>query len=538
MSQAEIYQHLVSLVGETRKRLTERNLGAFFTIYLEALRTTATPPFHLEMMKDMERFTEGGGGPRDVRAHDVKDATNFTAEKQNGIDIKRRLLFVAPRGFAKSTLCSVAFPLWLALFRKKTDIMLVSATASLAKEMLRKVRNELKNNPKVLQDFGDLVSDEKDTEEHVILKNGVQIRAKGRGFQIRGLRPDCIVCDDLEDEEIIYSKEQREKLEHWFMRTLLPTLKPDQGLLYVGTMLHQASLMAKLRIKPEFTSRFYQALTNGRSIWEEMWPTERLNELRRELGEYAFLAEYQNNPISLSEQPIKPHFLDGVKIKGEPVALCLAIDPAISEKESADERGFSLFAKISDGKDLMGFREIYSEAGRWGIEEQLDRIIGIWERYSKAFPGIPFRIVVESVAFQKVYKPILLKRAKDRDIWLPVSEAELGMGGTKRPKDKFTRLMQVVHLFEQRLVEVQNPQLYGELIAFPLGDSDNLVDATVFALYWLMTFRAGGYMAKREEKRIPIKAKPSYYVHEVRPGVFIAKDEPPLMKRMKLLRIK
>src|SRR3990167_1528252 len=193
-----------------------------------------------------------------------------------------RVLFMAPRGFGKSYICSVMLPMWLALYKKKQDIFIVSSTISLGKELLRKVRNELENNERIISDFGEQKSD-KWTEEMLVLRNGAVIRAKGRGFQIRGFRPDMVVCDDLEDEEVIYSKDQRDKLEVWFFRTLLPALKPRQQLLYVGTKLHQFALIAKLEQKEEFLVRRWKALTDGKSVWEELWTTAQLERLRKEL---------------------------------------------------------------------------------------------------------------------------------------------------------------------------------------------------------------------------------------------------------------
>ena len=85
----------------------------------------------------------------------------------------------------------------------------------------------------------------------------------------------------------------------------------------------------------------------------------------------------------------------------------------------------------------------------------------------------------------------------------------------------------MVHLFEQKLVEVKNPELYQELISFPHGEHDDLVDATVFALYWLINFRSGVAVFKREKQGFPFPTQKSFYVHEVKPGVFISKDYPP-----------
>lgn len=521
----ELYVELSKLLSYKRTLVARESILRFFEIYLPHIIEARTPEFHKELLSLLLSAVQ-----KDKRSTEEKEKEKITKIQKDLAGVKidspeqseernlERLLFIAPRGFAKSTLCSVLFALYLSCYGIKKDIFLVSATMSLGKELLRKVRKEFETNEKLILDFGDLKSD-KWTEEMLVLKNGVVIRAKGRGFQIRGFRPDILICDDLEDEEVIYSKDQREKLENWFFRTLLPALKPGQNVVYVGTKLHQFSLIAKLQQKQEFYARFYKAIVSDEkgeevSIWEELWPIERLQKLRRELGSYAFEAEYQNNPISLAEQPVKPEMLDGVCIGGKNEYTCLAIDPAISEKEGSDYRAFSIFARTE-----VGFREVYSEKGRWGIDEQIERVIGLYEMYK------PDRVLIEEVAFQKVFRHILLEKSRERKIFIPVSTAELGTGANKRPKDKFTRLLSVVHLFEQRLIEIKNPDLREELLSFPHGEHDDMVDATVFALYWLMNHRAGASIVAKDKQSLPIKTNASFMVNEVRPGVFMASTE-------------
>lgn len=494
-----ILKELDELIGEKRKLIGKNSLEGFVDIYLHHLSSNKRPQFHKEIMANIEKI-------------------GLDKEKSD-----TRQLYIAPRGFAKSTLCSRFFPLWLALYGYKNDVFLISATISIAKENLRIIRMELENNEKLVQDFGIMKSD-KWTEEQLVLSNGSIIRAKGQGFQIRGFRPDVIICDDLEDESVIYSKEQRDKLEVWFFRTLIPTLKPDQHLIYIGTKLHQFALIAKLEEHEEFKSHLYKALVDDKSIWEDAWPTEELLK-RKKQSLYAFEAEYQNNPLSLEEQPIKVHHLDGVKVSGQIVESCMAIDPAVSEKETSDYRAIQIMGKTEEGE----FRELLTVRGRWGIDEMVDKIIDTYVEYKNKWNIL--RVLVEEVAFQKVMRGLLIKKAREKDIYMPITSTELGVGANKRPKDKLTRLMQVVHLFEGRLVEIVNHDLYQELLAFPFGDYDDMVDVTVYNLYWLINSRPGRYMLKKEERGLPFKTIKSFYVDEVRPGVFMAKiGDPPTLK--------
>ena len=507
MTKQEILQELETLASQKRILRGKESLLGFVEIYLKKHLESRTPDFHREIMGFLE----------DLSSDDPEKIT--------------KLLIQAPRGFAKSFVCSFFFPLWVVLYARKKDVMIVSATIALSKRILRFIRTELEDNELLMRDFGDMES-EKWTEDQIILKNGAQISAKGRGFQIRGFRPDVIICDDLEDEESIYSPEQREKTEHWFFRTLIPTLKPDQAMVYVGTQLHQFSLIAKLEKRQEFKPLFYAALTDGKSIWEEQWPTEELNKRRKEMGEYAFQAEYMNNPISLEEQPVKPHMVEGVEIGGKLDYSVLAIDPAISLKTSSDPRAFVIMGRYVDKEgDVTGFKEIHSEAGKWGVDEQIDRIIRIFKSYE------PNRVVVEEVAFQKIFSKQLIDRARKEGIFIPISRAELGVGSNKRPKDKYTRLMEVVHLFEQKLVELRNPELIQQILAFPHADHDDLVDATVFSLYPLMKHARGLTTAKKDLMGSSFDSKKAPIFQEIRPGVWGSIDREPDLNMGKRARI-
>src|SRR3990167_8111823 len=159
-------------------------LPGFINAYLRHLAPIRRPIFHKEIFNLLEsqlrannnELPKGYDVPPLPPNNYIKSNTQISGknkqfrlqheiQKEQGIKYNR-LLFIAPRGFSKSSICSRFFPLYLALHGYKKDIFLVSATIALAKENLRVIRTELENNELLVKDFGDLKSD-KWTEEQL-----------------------------------------------------------------------------------------------------------------------------------------------------------------------------------------------------------------------------------------------------------------------------------------------------------------------------------------------------------------------------------
>lgn len=192
-----------------------------------------------------------------------------------------RLAVAAPRGHAKSTIVSLAFVLWCVLYQKEKFILIVCATSDQADSLLKDIKDELRQNPLLLQDFPEVYAQKASPwrKSRVQLPNGAMIRACGAGQGIRGTkhganRPGLIVVDDLEDPEGVISQEQREKLRDWFTGTLMHTGRPGTNIVVVGTVLHHDSLLSNLTKangSPGWTRRRYKALINYSdhpNLWE------------------------------------------------------------------------------------------------------------------------------------------------------------------------------------------------------------------------------------------------------------------------------
>jgi predicted phage terminase large subunit-like protein len=309
-----------------------------------------------------------------------------------------KVAIAAPRGHAKSTAITHAYLLSMMLFKVKEFALLVSDTEGQAIEFLSDIKVELEDNEALKQTFG-IDKLLKATETNVVcrMKDGhmFRIQAKGseqkvRGIKWRGKRPDLIVCDDLENDEIVMNPERREKFRRWFMNALVPCGSDTCWIRVVGTILHLDSMLNRLLEDDTWESRIYEA-EDGQFkniLWPEQFPGDRL---RRIYESYVaqgdpegYAQEYRNKPVAIENAFFNPDYFFDFDREGDQVFLpnleyFAAADFAISEKEKADYTAIIVGGMSPDG--ILHIVDV--KKGRWDSE----------------------RIIEELIATQKMYKP-------------------------------------------------------------------------------------------------------------------------------------
>jgi len=476
---------MIALIRKARRDKSRNDIEFFASYYLSHILDNKTPPFHIEIRKIL------------------------TLEKRIGI--------AAPRGFAKSTNVQVIYAIWCLLFNRNDDILSISQSGEMAEDWIRKVKFELDGNDKIREDFGGILRwGEKDskrwTNSHIVIseitenkeeKVYSQMRARGRGCQVRGLRPTRVFCDDLEDEELVRSEEQRRFLKEWFLKSLLNVLKFDQQLIVIGTVLHPLALIADIIGKKEefkgWYTKKYVALENGKSLWQDRFPVKDLERRKAEIGTYAFESEFQNNPISSETCLWRPEWILRYSKPPRIVRKYAALDPAATEKESGD---YSAMCCIGEGTDGF-FYELETVRGHWGTFELIKQTIDFYLRNK------PIRFGIELQAFQGFMKDVLIREAKKRGVVIPLESMQLGNyreggKGTKQATDKYTRAMSVIHFWEQGQVKLRTQQLVEELSMFPTGSHDDTVDACVYAMKLFMKYTQTTTMISSANSNIPV----------------------------------
>ncbi|HXF99286.1 MAG TPA: hypothetical protein VNL69_00810, partial [Bacteroidota bacterium] len=169
-------------------------------------------------------------------------------------------IYAAPRGFGKTMLFRV-FKLWAVIFGKRLHIGQVSDTIDLAVKDLRHLRTELKYNPRLVTDFGDLIGDadnayEVEIRPHKLNPAGARITAysttvTARGALFRAARPDLFIFDDFEDfSTSINADVSKYKLEV-IMRDFYPALAETGSAVYLGNNARTTCLINSLVEMPE-----------------------------------------------------------------------------------------------------------------------------------------------------------------------------------------------------------------------------------------------------------------------------------------------
>lgn len=229
----------------------------------------------------------------------------------------RRIAFAAPRAHAKSTSMTHALTLFLFLLRIQQYGFIVSDTESQAAQFLGDIKAELLENVELREMFGiKRIVKDAITDIIVELDDGYLFRLQALGAEqkVRGrkwnnLRPGFIICDDLENDEMVESEARREKFRNWFFKALVPSLSKTGIIIVVGTILHLDSVLMRLLKNDSWTTKLYKAHAGfddfSELLWPEQWSAEELKDKRQEFIDdgysEGYAQEYLNDPLSHSE---------------------------------------------------------------------------------------------------------------------------------------------------------------------------------------------------------------------------------------------
>lgn len=454
--------------------------------------------------------------------------------------------YVSNRGSAKSFWSSYAFPLWCIAYKHTKNILLITSTGPLGKSLLKDVISFIENNEKFIADFGNLVGSRTWNSSQICCANGVIMSAKGEGMDIRGTtmggyRPTVILCDDILSEANSGTSDQRNKLEDWFNKVVMPAGDKYCNMFVVGTILNDACLLFKMLHDPQYSDFYtkkYQAIKkfSESKLWDE-WFDIRVNlesetrladsdefyrlhkeemtkgtevlwnrcedayleliKTRVRIGEDAFSTEFQNDGVLEENREIKEEWLE--RAQYDPTELpeitdvYIGIDAAATANKKSDDSAITVLGKDANNQ--------YYVLETWYGKKPIDQVIDQIFIFSIQYFDLLRAVNVETTVFQVLLKELIDNKAKNSGILIPTN-------GIKPPtnKDKSMKLRSLIIPIRNgwiKFYEKDQKKLMNEMRRFPKAASDNLMDSLWMAFQKSVTdvaqqFAFGSLTATRE----------------------------------------
>lgn len=435
---------------------------------------------------------------------------NDAARKvKNSPDLKA--VFMWPRGHAKSTHFDIFIPLFL-IFQQKRLInfmVLVGKSEDAAIRLLGDIQAELQYNRRLTDDFGIQMSVGNWTDGEFTAKNGVCFLACGRGQSPRGLRkrearPDYIVIDDLDDDELCRNPRRVRELTDWVKEALFGALDVGRGrFIMVGNLISKTSVLAEIsHTKGVHLSKVCAVDNQGEPVWQEKWNKSEAQQYRDFVGYRAWNKEMMHNPIvegTVFRQ-------EWIRWKKPPAwssfsQLVLYIDPSWKSKRTDDTKAAKLWGK--HGTELWQLRAFVRKAS---IAELVRWCYDLFE-WSQDKP-VAIQFFMEASFMQDLILDDFATEGENRGYQLPIT------GDTRKKPDKFQRIEAISPLWERGFVfydisQKDDPDMQAGLeqtLAFEKGmaGNDDAPDADEGAINILQrTARQAAFKPRFSKRKSP-----------------------------------
>ena len=498
------------LTGEDglRRKLGAIDMEFFGRAYFPHYFSRPSPEFHRELDAIWQQGVLKGRYP-------LTPADTKAISRLPGV----RRAVAAPRGHAKSTNLTFKGTMHSTLYGYKHYPIIISDSSEQAEGFLDNIRVEFEENTAILEDFGPLAGSVWRSNV-LVTKTNIKIEAIGSGKKIRGRkhrnwRPDLINLDDVENDENVRTPEQRSKLKNWFDKAVSKSGDDYTDIVYIGTLLHYDSLLAKTLTNPAYRSikykaviqfsqaddlwqqwesiftdlanddreadalAFFQAhkaamLEGTQVLWEEKLSYYDLMVMRVSEGEASFNSEEQNEPINPDDCLFMEEWFEyyneaEINFRDPVFDFFGFIDPSLGKTKRSD---FSAIVTLAKHRSSGYMYVVDADIER----RHPDRIIAdvlAKERWLRASFGHGYRkLGAETNQFQWFLKEELAKASAKAGLYLPIEEVQ-------QTSDKVMRIQTLQPDVKNKYIKFnrRHKRLLEQLTQFPMGAHDDGPDA-------------------------------------------------------------
>lgn len=385
------------------------------------------------------------------------------------------------RDHAKSVVTDIISVLYLWATDEMSNLLLVSHNESNAIELLTPLKLEFETNLRLINDFGSQVNPGNWEAGKFVTLNGKSFRALGAGQSPRGsrnqeARPDLIIVDDIDTEELCRNSRRLDELWEWVMGALYGcfSIQGRKRFVVVGNRIAKDCIIERavaqsdyseqvnILTKSEPDDKYIKAAIKAaeacvnkkhndykillecvkyaklgyKPTWHERFTLFDCVYMITKMGTRMSQREYFNNPISegkifkkswmqFKQLPPMRHYKK----------LVAYLDPGFKKTETSDSKCLVLVGMIAGE---IHIRKVY--CGKASVEEMIEWCYNCNE-YVK-YHNAAYRLKMEEVFLQSLlYKDFAIAAAKKYP--LPVS------GDTRKKPDKDARIESMSGHFER-----------------------------------------------------------------------------------------
>lgn len=439
-------------------------------------------------------FTDGNTGEpvRQAWFHRELQAAFEDPEHRFGI-------YVLPRDHGKTTQVE-AYCLWRLGNNPNLRIKIVCASDDKAKERLFTLIQHLEHNPKVKEVFPWLrpASVGEWTKHKIVvardyIMRDASVEALGVTSTATGGRADLLVGDDVVDRRnALEQPKLRETIKVAWDADWINLLEPGGQVIYICTLWHTADLTHKLLRNAEYAIMRYDVGEDFTPLWKEKWPEEALRARRRAIGAREFDRGFRNIALSGDVATVKPEWIRYWETPPDLSRLIIfqAHDPSTG-------KGSDYFGTVTLGVDLgLAAYSPHTDNSLLSLEESpncpkifiLMANHGLYTHLTQtehikrtAMEWRPYKIGIEYTSFSGLVQYIEETTLLDVVPLKPRLSKALRLQGVTPYMERGMVYFNPVLRPERITNPLEQGDLVTELLQFPLGAHDDVLDAFVHA---------------------------------------------------------
>lgn len=434
--------------------------------------------------------------------------------------LKRQRL-VLPRGWLKSTMASVALPIWEAINNPNVRILIVQNTHTNACKKLAAIRACVEECGLFRMLWPELLPDKncvwktdalclkraKSNPESTFEAAGTRTKVVSRHYDVI-VEDDTVApdLDDLTETNFAPTKEDVDQAIGWhrLVPPLLVNPKTSRNII-VGTRWFVHDLLSwNQEHEPQF-----EGLTracredekgvpdeNGAVTYPERFDDEVLAELRNSLGPYMYSCLYMNKPVRSEDMLFHPNWFIYYEHESSPIITYTTVDlggdPALTKGEPDYNVVMTCGKNVETG--VVYVLDFWRKKANPG--ETIEAIFAHQARFH------PVKVLVEGVGYQKNIVHWIRERMVAMSNYFNVEIVPQSRVA------KETRIQQLQPMIEMGMIQFRrrHQELITEILAFPLGKNDDLPDALAMQIpLWAQTRAKHQQEVVRETEGVPLE---------------------------------